>query len=325
MSDFLTRLVTATYIPAASMRPRPVARYEPAVTPLSAPPDLFETQVAEETTLTNEAPTHPIESRPPSAPLQRAAQATFEQQLSPGIHAAEPGTTHQAAPPPESRSLADRVQTANRDGVHLPGPTPEPQSLSHARAASPLTVHAPVTKPSVPDQPVARTRPASAPRTAQAPRPPAQPPMAPRPAASVRESDTFRRSPLVAPVDEQKPGADVVLPRHESLAARREGVLRANTPASEGRGTEPGRHDEAAVAAAAPRAGRLASNQERASAPQPAGVNGTAPPAPVIRVSIGRIVVKAENPPAAKPAQVRPAQPALSLDGYLKTRSGGDA
>ncbi len=330
MSDFLTRLVTATYIPAASMRPRPVARYESAGAPLSAPPDLFETTAAVETTLTSEEPTHPMESRSRSAPRQRAAQATFEPQLSPDTHVVESGTAYHAALPTKSGSLAARARAANSDGEHLPGPALEPQLLSHARAASPLPAHAPIAEPFVTDQPVTRTQPAPvAPHTAQSPlllaRQPAKPPLLPLPAVRVRESDIFRRSPVIAPVDEQKSAADFVLPHHNSLAARREGVLRANMPASEGRRTEPGRHDEAAVAAEAPRTGRLASNQERAPAPQPAGENGTAPSAPVIRVSIGRIIVKAENPPAVKPAPARPAQPVLSLDGYLKTRSGGDA
>ncbi|HRA68676.1 MAG TPA: hypothetical protein PL187_21805, partial [Caldilinea sp.] len=52
-----------------------------------------------------------------------------------------------------------------------------------------------------------------------------------------------------------------------------------------------------------------------------------ATPPPVIRVSIGRIVVKAERPvapPASAQQRAQPARPALSLDGYLKTRNGGD-
>jgi hypothetical protein len=176
-----------------------------------------------------------------------------------------------------------------------------------------------------PGQPVSHIQPASALRTTQAPRPLAQPPVAPLPAASIREPDIVRRSPHGASEDEQKSAAAVVLPQRESLADRRAGVLHANTPASEERRTEPGLNDEGTPAAESPRRGRLAGSQDRGPAPQPVGGNAAAPPAPVIRVSIGRIVVKAENLPAAKPAPARSAQPALSLDGYLKTRSGGDA
>jgi hypothetical protein len=54
----------------------------------------------------------------------------------------------------------------------------------------------------------------------------------------------------------------------------------------------------------------------------PATVN-----APTVRVTIGRIVIKAENANPTQPAKARPApsaKPALSLDDYLKTRRGGD-
>ena len=46
---------------------------------------------------------------------------------------------------------------------------------------------------------------------------------------------------------------------------------------------------------------------------------------PVIRVTIGRVDVRAEFPPAAapRPAPARRAAPALSLDDYLKQRSEG--
>ena len=47
------------------------------------------------------------------------------------------------------------------------------------------------------------------------------------------------------------------------------------------------------------------------------------PPAPTIQVTIGRIEVRA-TPPAAAPARAaRPATPKLSLEDYLRSRSGG--
>jgi hypothetical protein len=47
----------------------------------------------------------------------------------------------------------------------------------------------------------------------------------------------------------------------------------------------------------------------------------------VIRVTIGRIVIKAEGGKPSKPARPHPApaKPGLSLDAYLKRRGGGDA
>jgi hypothetical protein len=55
-------------------------------------------------------------------------------------------------------------------------------------------------------------------------------------------------------------------------------------------------------------------SQSRVLAPEP--------PAPTIRVAIGRIEVRAITPPARKEMPVRPG-PMLSLDDYLKQRNGG--
>ena len=60
------------------------------------------------------------------------------------------------------------------------------------------------------------------------------------------------------------------------------------------------------------------SREPRVAAPEP--------PAPTIRVAIGRIEVRAITPPPTPPAQrTTPARPspALSLDEYLKQRNGG--
>ena len=48
-----------------------------------------------------------------------------------------------------------------------------------------------------------------------------------------------------------------------------------------------------------------------------------APPEPTIRVSIGRIDVRAADTPPAKAAPVKRPAPQLSLDEYLRLRSGG--
>lgn len=60
--------------------------------------------------------------------------------------------------------------------------------------------------------------------------------------------------------------------------------------------------------------------------PQEPGVAAPEPPAPTIRVAIGRIEVRAITPPPTPPTQrttpTRP-DPALSLDDYLKQRNGG--
>ncbi len=48
-----------------------------------------------------------------------------------------------------------------------------------------------------------------------------------------------------------------------------------------------------------------------------------APPEPTIRVSIGRIDVRVADPPPAKPSPAQRQAPQLSLDEYLRLRSGG--
>ena len=44
---------------------------------------------------------------------------------------------------------------------------------------------------------------------------------------------------------------------------------------------------------------------------------------PIIRVTIGRVEVRAIHPPAAVPKQAKPARPKLSLDDYLRKRARG--
>jgi len=45
--------------------------------------------------------------------------------------------------------------------------------------------------------------------------------------------------------------------------------------------------------------------------------------APIIRVTIGRVEVRAIHPPAAAPKEAKPAPPKLSLEDYLHKREGG--
>jgi hypothetical protein len=68
----------------------------------------------------------------------------------------------------------------------------------------------------------------------------------------------------------------------------------------------------------APAPAALASAQAPTQ-PEPA----TPEPAPIIQVTIGRIEVRATPPPSQPARGARPAGPALSLDEYLRSRSGG--
>lgn len=67
-------------------------------------------------------------------------------------------------------------------------------------------------------------------------------------------------------------------------------------------------------------------NDELERGPREPRVAAPEPPAPTIRVAIGRIEVRAITRPPAPPTQrTAPARPgsALSLDDYLKQRNGG--
>jgi hypothetical protein len=76
----------------------------------------------------------------------------------------------------------------------------------------------------------------------------------------------------------------------------------------------------------APLSGREHGEQEQCASI--GRVEGTPPPAPIVHVKIGRIVIQAApaTPTRAVAARAsQPAAPALSLDRYLKERNGGEA
>jgi hypothetical protein len=96
---------------------------------------------------------------------------------------------------------------------------------------------------------------------------------------------------------------------------------REDTPGSE---TLPAHHATPdAHPVIVPRIVRHQPDQRQESRPREARVLAPEPPAPTIRVAIGRIEVRAVTPPPArKEMPVRPG-PMLSLDDYLKQRNGG--
>jgi hypothetical protein len=80
-----------------------------------------------------------------------------------------------------------------------------------------------------------------------------------------------------------------------------------------------------AAPAIVPRIVRHQPDQRREQVPREPRVLAPEPPAPTIRVAIGRIEVRAITPPAPPAQQETPARPGplLSLDDYLKQRNGG--
>jgi hypothetical protein len=91
-------------------------------------------------------------------------------------------------------------------------------------------------------------------------------------------------------------------------------------------GNEQGRAATSPVPRIAPRIVDHSPDQRREQAPRETRAFAPEPPAPTIRVAIGRIEVRAITPPPAPPPRrespVR-SGPALSLDDYLKQRNGG--
>jgi hypothetical protein len=69
------------------------------------------------------------------------------------------------------------------------------------------------------------------------------------------------------------------------------------------------------VADSRPAAGRVVAPQEREGAKEA--------PSPTVRITIGRVEVRAVVPEPAQPSPVARSEPALSLEDYLKQHSGG--
>ncbi|MFO7631074.1 MAG: hypothetical protein R6W76_00975 [Caldilinea sp.] len=330
MPDFLTRLVTATYIPAASVRPRPVAHYEPVDATLPVQPAVYETPTPPLPTLTGETSASHAESRSLSVAPQRIEHAVQDVQPSPRTRSGEMDTPRLDVQPTEDGSIAMRAQAANWGEMHPPAPPPGPSLASHARNKSVLSAPGSVEPPSVQREPMQNAKLTSMhPIADEALLQSAQTLASPLRAAITPELEIRPRSLPIAPVDEQESAVGASSTQGGSLAARHEGLLRASTLTPAEHRVDSGQEDgeEADAAPVTLRNGRLVDSQGRALAAPPVGVNPTSPSAPIIRVSIGRIVVKAEPPATAKQASPRPApvRPALSLDGYLKTRSGGGA
>jgi hypothetical protein len=104
--------------------------------------------------------------------------------------------------------------------------------------------------------------------------------------------------------------------------------LDTTTEARSRRGTDPRRDAQAIQAKPAhsatqpallPPASPMLPSMRR----QPAIVRNTAPVAPTIQVTIGRIEVRANAPAATSARTTRPAAPKLNLEDYLRSRSGG--
>lgn len=315
MSDFLTRLVTATYQPTATVRPRPVAHYEPigAVLPLWVE--------GEET------------SPPPiSAPPRQA----------PGSSANVPAKA--SAPPPSmpNTSVAPPLHAVAARLNSPMAPASAPRSAP-PKVAAPLAAQTPNVIQPAPLPPITVTEapvPSSQPRAPLFPRAPLMPPSHahPAPPRSSQSEDTSKREGasrvtptlaqgvqrvaeplLVQVVAEPGVAQPAALPPLSASPAVAAPISTPRKPLDATQGAAPLPVARAATLSethrAAPERTRPADvfasrSQPRISAPPRAAPAAVTPPAalapPVIRVTIGRIVIKAEGGKPPKPAKPHP-------------------
>lgn len=352
MSDFLASLLAAASGEGApSLRPRAVSRFE--ARPLAAPEPPLEV-LAEEPSAEPALP--PARGVPPQdllpatiAPAAPAPRPVLIPQHQPVPQA--PGVAGPPSAPPERQLIQQELSSASTLQSPEPGSVlPPSHQLAPARGvtAAPLappeaSAKAPLT-PS-PDQPLpaesGRLRPshsqpldswtprpnaairpavelgAVAPEAAGAPalaallRPAAAPPGTP-PRIAPPERAAVTPPTAISGAEE---GSDADSPRPPAADS---GKVRAHPALTAPPGTE-GRSTDTSPAPASPATIRAADAVNvLAVPPQPV----MAPPEPIIRVTIGRVEVRAAPPsPPARPAA--PAGPRLSLDAYLRSRRGG--
>ena len=318
MTDFLTRLVTATYGAAPLLRPRPVAPYEPMATPppvwsaASEAPSVAPEEMTDRATpiasfaATPDLPTASRASAPSDgvAKTRRRAQpATREDHLAP----ADQGRSHDSlparaaaaqdnlreAPAPHTR----RAQQPTSFDVASPARSVAPLTPSQRLAVRPTSSNLPWSK--VQSQPAPIHAEASSLRAVVTP-------------AAGTSQPTGGNAPALPPLH---PPTLAPAPA-AALSTQRSAVVAAGV----------GEGEPAATRHSTPLAGRERSEQEQRAPVTRA--EGDVTPAPIVRVTIGRILIQAAPAPPTRAVAARasqPATPALSLDQYLKGRNGGEA
>ena len=326
MSDFLTRLVTATYGAAPVMQPRPVAQYEPVTPPLpvwpqdaEATPPVVPVEMTGSTAPANPAGAPGMSMTPSSTPGDSAGRSVSGAQVRPLA----------AAPPPqERRHNALAPQSAARLDAPLGSPARAARHTHEAEGERAALAVSTRTSPASPPL-TANWQPTALPVAPASPSPrlshvlsnpePLHAPVAPLPTTVTPASAASQRAEARTPVPaaQRTPSAAPLAPA--SLAVQRAALAAGSA----------GETDDAHSAQGAAR--RPAQSPGR-SMPDPALRPSVAPaeestaPAPVVRVTIGRIVIKAEPASPARTATGptrRPATPTLSLDQYLQGRDGG--
>lgn len=335
MSDFLASLVSRSLGLAQTIQPRPLSRYEAepgygwslqppdTVVGEPAPEPLLPTADSEQLPAERGAPAVFLPSVPPPAPGQPdmpsiSAPAPFPQVVSPSPGTGAPGFDLEGDRPPRLTTLQARLAPADQlhaglratspivhasdEPMDVPGPLPSARPERQADPADVPSGNAPARDSQMPS---------AAPPSGSRPTRPATPQQsAPGPRAT---SPTRGVSEAIAPTEQLKPLARLVTappadPVRVTAERAAPAVVQPGIPMRPATAMLITRPQEAPPAA-------LSSEQNRPAAQQQA---------PVIRVNIGRIEVRAVTPapPAPHPASLRPG-PTLSLDDYLKQRDGG--
>jgi hypothetical protein len=348
VSDYLSNLVAKSLNTGELIRPRPVSLFEPAGQPGGAypslapglvrredapgademaPDGLSEAQPAAERpggsppAATGLGPPPRPESRPPFGP------SAFPGRRSPPTPAAQPveiGSQPGAGPPAVGRAPQAPAPPESGPGVQLDRVRP-PVELTEPVEAGPT----PATT-----QPMA---PAGSPGAAQGPsaaRGPASLPAAgddDRQTTRARAGREGRPLPALEPVIEKivvegvvaapaSPGGD------DAGQASQTRPSRPAAPAETASGLEPVTPPAAPSPAGRASAGVVARPQVRLYIEPQAAASLLAPPAgaaPSIRVTIGRVEVRAVPPPARAARKERSGPPVMSLDEYLSRRNQG--
>lgn len=320
MSDFLTRLVTATYGVAPVMQPRPVSQYEPVTTPLPVWPQDVE---AAPSVALDEMTGLIVRAKPASAP-----GASMTPSSTPGDSAGRSTLSAPVRTPASQEHRHDTLASQSAARVDASTASPERTAL-HTLAAEAGRAVLPINTSTIA---------ASPPLTANWQ--PAPLPVAPAPLSTRRSNVQSAPEPLHAPVasppttilpaSAASPRAEVRTPGPAAPPTSRITPLpppfQAPQRAAQAAGATGETDDADSAQGAARRSAQVPGRSMSDPALRPPVAQSEASIAPVVRVTIGRIVIKAEPASPARTAAAstdRPATPTLSLDQYLKGRDGG--
>jgi len=354
MGDYLSNLVSRHLGQAKVVRPRPQALFEPppATDREAAAPGQHARQPTGQPVPTTP---QPIGTRPEGSLIQPASGPVepVPSQLSRQGVPKRPGPGELTLPPV---ATGDRTDVMARRGRPTSEAIPRPGVPEQATVpGAPLSpIRHPLEPRPMPG--VVATRPYITPRIEPATQPPSQSaampeptPTTPQPTGTRPEGSLIQpASGPVEPVPSQlsrrgvpkQPGPGELTLPPVATGGRTDVMARRGRPTSEAI-PQPGVPEQATVPGAPlsptsppleprPMQGAVAARPlitpRIEPATQPPGRSAATPePAPTIRVTIGRVEVRAITPPAPPVARPKPARtgPTLSLDDYLQQRSRG--